>query len=275
MVDLSDHTQLKQISDAANSVLAHTTVYQDAIQPVAKEIGKSLQTVGGLVNLALEPVRGMVYGYDLIKARLNRRLEDKLRGTKKENIIQPPLNVVGPLVQQYRYVESDKELSDMFVNLLANAMDKEHVKKAHPSFVNIISALSPDEAKLIKFMRSETILPKIDINVQLVGKPGTVLLYANFTIFGEKSHLAYPDLTPSYIGNLIRLGLIDIPPLEAYTDNSLYEPLKLHPFVKNFEVQLSKQNMTIVLNEGSIRITDFGRMFMDAVLEKQATTNTD
>ncbi len=273
MVDLSDPAQVKQMADAASEILEKTDIYKDALQPVAKEVGKSLQTLGGVVNLALEPLRGMIYGYDLIKSRLNKRLEEKLRGTKKENIIQPPLNIVGPLVQQYRYVESDEELSDMFVNLLANAMDKEHVKKAHPSFVNIIAALSPDEAKLIKFMRSEKNLPKIDIAAQIVGKPGTVTVYTNFTLLGEKSQLAYPDLTPSYIGNLIRLGLIDIPPMWAYTDKSFYEPLKSHPIIKKIESDLAKISATIVLNEGAIWITDFGRMFMDAVLEKQATTN--
>src|SRR6266487_5275267 len=226
MVDLSDPTQVKQITDVANEFLEKTDIYKDALQPVAKEVGKSLQTLGGVVNLALEPLRGMVYGYELIKVRLNKRLEEKLKGTKKENIIQPPLNVVGPLLDKYRYVENDEELSDLFVNLLANAMDKEHIKKAHPSFVNIIAALSPDEAKLIKTMRAEPVLPKIDINGQGQGQSGTSPVYTNFTIFGEKSHLAYPDLTPSYIGNLIRLGLLSIPPMWAYTNKSLYEPLK-------------------------------------------------
>jgi hypothetical protein len=201
MVDLSDPTQVKQMADAASEILDKTDIYKDAIQPVAKELGKSLQTVGGLVNLALEPVRGMVFGYELIKARLNKRLEEKLRGTKKENIIQPPLNIVGPLVQQYRYVENEEELADLFVNLLANAMDKEHVKNAHPSFVSIIAALSPDEAKLIKHISTEKVLPKIDIEAQITGQAGIIPVYLNFTLLGENAHLSYPDLTPSYIGD--------------------------------------------------------------------------
>ncbi len=59
----------------------------------------------------------------------------------------------------------------------------------------------------------------------------------------------------------------------AYTDKSFYEPLKSHPIIKKIESDLAKISATIVLNEGAIWITDFGRMFMDAVLEKQATTN--
>jgi len=116
-------------------------------------------------------------------------------------------------------------------------------------------------------------LPKIDINAQIQGQGGTSPVYANFTLFGERSRLAHPDLTPSYIGNLIRLGLLHIPPMWVYTDKSLYEPLKSHPAVKQLEELLAKQNATIVLEEGSIRVTDFGKMFMDAVLGKQAVTN--
>jgi len=99
MVDLSDPAQVKQMADAASEILEKTDIYKDALQPVAKEVGKSLQTLGGVVNLALEPLRGMIYGYDLIKVRLNKRLEEKLKGTKKENIINPPVNIVVALVQ--------------------------------------------------------------------------------------------------------------------------------------------------------------------------------
>ena len=60
MVDLSDPAQAKLMADAASEILEKTDIYKDALQPVAKEVGKSLQTLGGVVNLALEPLRGMV-----------------------------------------------------------------------------------------------------------------------------------------------------------------------------------------------------------------------
>lgn len=54
-------------------------VYQDAIQPGAKQVGKALETVGKAVNLALEPIVGLVWGYDCIKELVTNRLAEKLR----------------------------------------------------------------------------------------------------------------------------------------------------------------------------------------------------
>jgi hypothetical protein len=51
MVDLTDPAQVKQMADAASEILEKTDIYKDALQPVAKEVGKSLQTLGVLLIL--------------------------------------------------------------------------------------------------------------------------------------------------------------------------------------------------------------------------------
>ena len=42
-------------------------IYQDVVQPAAKEIGQALQTVAKTVHIALAPVSALVWGYDKIK----------------------------------------------------------------------------------------------------------------------------------------------------------------------------------------------------------------
>lgn len=67
---MSDETESGKgglITDAAKAVAAITEnvpIYQDAVQPAAKELGKGLHLVAKAVNVALIPVEGLVWGVD-------------------------------------------------------------------------------------------------------------------------------------------------------------------------------------------------------------------
>lgn len=258
--------EIDSVAKATTEIIKAVPVYEDAVQPVAKEIGKALKTLGGAINVALLPLETMVYGYNIIKVELENRLETRLKRVLPENIIAPPLQVVGPLLEKYKYVHNNRELSQMFVSLLANAMDKDRVQNAHPSFVNIISELSPDEAKLVDTIHKEELLPKLDVRLKMKGenKEGYMTVITNFTLLGEKAELQYPELTPSYLSNLERLMIIQCSSgsfQEHYIEKEIYRPLLESPKIKN----LNEKTACEVL-EGTIWITDFGKMFMNAVL---------
>ncbi len=262
--------EIDGISKAAAEILKATPVYQDAVQPVAQEVGKSLKTLGGVINVALSPLEMMVFGLDKIKEELKERLEKRLSKIPPENIVTPQLQVVGPLLEKYKFIYDNEELSEMFINLLANAMDKNSVQKAHPSFVNVISELSPDEARLIRTIAAEHVLPKLDVNITAKSAPnsGYVTIRENFTLLGEKAELLYPDLTPSYLSNLERLRIISCTSggmQESYSHKDYYVPLKGHKIIKELEEQLKEDNEVAIV-EGLIRITEFGKMFIQAVV---------
>jgi len=269
--------EIDAAAKAAAEIVKATPVYQDTVQPVAQEIGKALKTLGGAINVALSPIAAMIYGYESIKEKLKMRLEKRLANTPPENIVVPKLQVVGPLLEKYKYVHDSDDLSQMFINLLANAMDKEKVQKAHPSFVNVISGLSPDEARLIRIIAKETVLPKLDIWVKSTKKDhtGHVHFMTNFTLLGEKAALAYPDLTPSYLSNLERLNIISCPIgsfQESYTCKNYYKPLEDDKFISDLREQVKeKEGVEIETVQGIIRITEFGQMFIDAVLVETET----
>ncbi|MBI2096633.1 MAG: DUF4393 domain-containing protein [Candidatus Sungbacteria bacterium] len=264
--------EIDAVAKAAAEIVKATPVYQDAVQPVAQEIGRALKTLGGAINVALSPIAAMVYGYESIRENLKMRLEKRLAKTPPENIVVPKLQVVGPLLEKYKYVHDNDDLSQMFINLLANAMDKEKVQKAHPSFVNVISELSPDEARLVKLIAKETVLPKLDIQVKSKtgDDTGHVYFMTNFTLLGEKAALAYPDLTPSYLSNLERLSIISCPVgsfQESYIHKDIYKPLEDHKLINKIRESVKgREGVEIKTVQGIIRITEFGQMFMDAVL---------
>jgi hypothetical protein len=263
--------KIEGVAEAVAGIVKAVPIYQDAVQPAAKEVGKALKTVGGVINVALAPVAAMVFGFNVIKEGLNKRLEKRLSTISPEDIIIPKLQVVGPLIEKYKYVYDSKELSQMFINLLANAMDKNRVQKAHPSFVNVISELSPDEAKLIETIAKEEILPKLDVRIKskTAESKGYHYVYINFTLLGEKAKLQYPDLTPSYLSNLERLNIITCPFgdfQEKYVHEELYKPLQEHKLINDFRKRY-KDTHDLETIQGIIRKTDFGEMFIEAVLD--------
>lgn len=265
-----NNDQIEGIAKATAEIVKVIPIYDDAVQPIAKEIGQALGTIGGVINIALSPLAAMVYGYGSIKDKLTSKLEKRLEKTLPENIIAPKLQLMGPLIEKYKYSYDSNELSDMFINLLANAMDKNTAEKAHPSFVNLISELSPDEARLIKTISLSRRLPKIDINrtVKVSNQSGHVLLYRNFTLLGYQSSLQYPELTPSYLSNLERLNIIQCSNgsmQDAYIGEGIYEPLEEHEEIKKL-IEKSTEENKIEIKRGIITITDFGKMFINAVL---------
>lgn len=263
--------EIDAVAKAAKEIVKAVPIYKDTVQPVAKEVGKSLKTVGGVINVALAPLSAMVYGYESIKKNLKDRLEKKLSKTSPENIVTPPLGIVGPLLEKYKYVYNNVDLSQMFINLLANAMDKEQIQKAHPSFVNIVSELSPDEARLIKRISKQNTFPKLDIRIKNKETKNHTYHYAyiNFTLLGEQSGLSNPEFTPSYLNNLQRLSIISISFgtfSEIIAEKNAYKSLEEHTLVKEIKNKI-KENEEIEIVRGIIRVTDFGEMFMEAVLK--------
>jgi Abortive infection alpha len=263
---------IKNTGEAVAKIIEKVPVYEDAIQPLAKEVGRALGTIGGLINLALAPISVMVQGYGYIQENITRRLEEKLSKTSPDNIVQPPLPVVGPLLERYRYVHDDHELSEMFVNLLANAMDADHIRKAHPAFVQVISQLCPEEAKLIRAISGKNLVPKLDVGAVLPGAEGESPLLYNFTHLPSRASIeGCGDLIYSYIDNLIRLGLLNTTYgalSDSFVDERNYELLIGDPAIKDIEKMLSDRGHQISIHKGVIRVTPFGKLFMGAVLQK-------
>jgi len=58
--------KVTEIVKAVGELVDKVPVYQDAVQPAAKEIGKGLKVVARAVNAALVPVEGLIWGVEQI-----------------------------------------------------------------------------------------------------------------------------------------------------------------------------------------------------------------
>ncbi|HGY9568620.1 DUF4393 domain-containing protein [Vibrio harveyi] len=266
MGDWSDNNEsnIEGTINAVAGLAKAVPVYEDALQPAAKEIGKALGTVAKTVNVALAPVSALVWGYDKIKDFVDTKVSEKLSGVKDENIVSPPPNVAGPALESLKYTGCVEELKELYANLIASSMDKNTTHKAHPSFVEIIKQLSPDEAKLLTHFKTSGAAPIINIKNNRKDKPGGRLEYSYFTNLGEQLELQNLNLNSSYWSNLIRLGLVNIPDNFELLEQGVYDDLVTHTLVQTVTKEIDKQEGRVseIIKTAAL-VTDLGRQFIE------------
>jgi len=137
--------------------------YQDALHPAAQQIGKALGTVGQAVNLALEPLRGVVWGYEKIKDFLVESVSERLKDVPPERITTPSLMIAGPAAESLRFVGHEETLRNMYAELLARSMDMATGRSVLPAFVEVIRQLTPDEALILQVLSTNHHVPMISL----------------------------------------------------------------------------------------------------------------
>ncbi len=161
MQDESSSSNVKDVIEATTGLVQAVPIYEDLVQPAAREVGTALGTVAKAVNVALAPISMMVWSYDSIKSYISTSVSKKLENVPTENIVQPNPVVAVPAIEALRYTGHDETLREMYANLLANAIDVSTQENAHPSFVEIIKQLSPKEALLLKWLSEKEDYPEV------------------------------------------------------------------------------------------------------------------
>lgn len=258
--------KVKETIEAVTGLVKAVPVYEDMVQPVAKQLGKSLETVGKAINVALAPVGILVWGYDKCQEFIQTKVADRLKDVPPEDIITPKPNVAGPAIEALRYTGHEESLSDMYANLLASAMNKNTADGAHPAFVEIIKQLTPDEAKIIPLLDGNRAYPLLTIRSNFKEElEGGIDVLMNFSLLGIQAEVEHPDLTPTYLNNLCRLGLAEIPGLGfAYAAAGIYDALESDPLVLRIKADIEADpGRVFKAVRGGLRVTPLGKQFGD------------
>lgn len=120
-------------------------VYRDLAQPTTREVGEVLGNAAKVARFALAPIDYLAAQHERWKRYLE-RLAEKV--PEKQRIEAHP-QLAGPVFAGLQYVEETGINAELFLNLLARAIDRERVSEAHPAFAQLISQLSPDEALIM------------------------------------------------------------------------------------------------------------------------------
>ena len=256
--------KIKDTVEAVTGLVKSVPIYPDTIQPAAKELGKSLETVAKTVNIALTPLKALVWSFEKLQNFIDIKVSEKLINTPQKDIQTPRANIVVPSLQALSYSDEEPELQELFANLIAASMDKHTSSFVHPSFVEQIKQLTPDEAKLLRYFSIADSLPLISIKSKNKVGAGEYERYRHVSLLGEKAGCANPHLTSIAIDNLVRLGLIEIPQNITYAEKQTYNELINHPEIKAICEEIDKEEgRQFRIVEEIITITDFGKQFIN------------
>lgn len=272
---MTEENKIRDAVDAVAGIAKAVPVYQDVVQPAAQEIGKALQTVAKTVHVALAPVSALVWGYDQIKDFVSTKVAERLRNIPSESIVTPKPNVAGPALESLRYTGHESLLSDLYANLLAASMDKETASGAHPAFVEIIKQLTPDEAKLIGLFVHPMAFPLLDVRWEIKNptpeNSGGNYVLVNFSFLGQEAKLEFPHLTPTYIDNLCRLGLAEVPAMFEYTAKGIYATLENDPKVLQAKADIeANPEWSFRVYRKGLRVTELGKQFATICVSRKS-----
>lgn len=138
-------------SDEIKSLIPIDKVYEDTLSPAMKQIGKSLESVAKTSRFLLAPFEYLSKQHD----RWERHLEKVAEKVEKENLIEGHPQIVIPTLEGLSLTYENTLLSELFINLLSNSIDKTKQEFAHPAFPNIIKQLSHDEAVILFYLKQK------------------------------------------------------------------------------------------------------------------------
>lgn len=238
--------------------------YDDMVHPSAKSLGNTLSLVPRTVGVWLGKwEKWVINGEESIKLTAS-AVQEKASKIPEEKLTEPESYVAIPAIQQLSYCYDSEELREMYANLLVSSMNTDTKYQVHPSFVDIIKQLTPDEAKLLKKLSKSDVHPLIDVILNLP-EGGYNIIIHNFTNTAEDV-CDCPDNIFYYLDNFERLKLVEISNMEFLTNESLYAPLKNHPKIKNITSQPVTDGKKFEIKKGIIKLTSFGKEFIKICL---------
>lgn len=119
-------------------------IYEDGLSNPSKETGEIITDVIKTARLFTAPFQLAAAYQDRFRGWIR-----TIRQVPEERRVPASPQIAGPIFEELRYREDGEPLTEMYINLLAKAIDKDQASKANPAFVKVIGQLSPDEALLI------------------------------------------------------------------------------------------------------------------------------
>lgn len=247
-------------------------IYQDALSPGAKELGKSLQQMTAILKLITTPMMMMGMSCDVLLEKYQDFLINTFKKVPEENRKTPDESIVGPLLENVKNSFDKKIISEMYSNLLATSSDKGKAHYAHPAFVNIISQFDTVDAQLLYKFKDETRLPYIKIDMFIDDSKQPVHVLSSYTYLK-----GYEDdyiIIASSLQNMERLGIIygDDPIIPVKFNETFDMICKLPALSKFMEINgylaENKKGVTSVIKRGCYRLTELGTRFFIACQEE-------
>ncbi|HEU5265760.1 MAG TPA: Abi-alpha family protein, partial [Jatrophihabitans sp.] len=143
-------------------------------------------------------------------------------------------------------------------DLLRRSNDVRVVEDTHPAFARILTEITPDEARILRFVYLDGPQPSVDVRTRRPFGIGSVLVAQGLTMVAEHAGCRDLERTSVYLTNLSRLGLVDLSP-EPVSNPQRYQVVEAQPRVADALKRAGRWPRTV---HRSILLTSFGAEFV-------------
>lgn len=242
-------------------------IYTDLAQPSVKAVGQALGTVFEFSTSFLLPVKLLNEKFKLNFKKRITEYEKKLEEVPEEKRCEVHPQIGTPIIEKLSYTTND-EIADLFTTLLANASNMDMVNTAHPSFVTMIERLSPDEAKIIKFLKGKNNIQYCDFNGYGLNSDGYINLMYHKTLLTQYIQLNFPQNINAYLANLVSLGILCDMVGTYIIDETIYNEIKRACKFEQLKEQfVPKTYKEIQVEKSYYEVTPFGKLFIQACIK--------
>ncbi|MDE5995014.1 MAG: DUF4393 domain-containing protein [Oscillospiraceae bacterium] len=236
---------------------------EEALTPVSKGIGKTLSdlwfiAMGGISQCA-EKKRAK-YAIDLDKFK--KTLEEKVEAIPSERRIEPNTQIACQALEDAKYCAENKDIREMFANLIASTIDSKMCQKAHPSFSAILKQMTTKDAILFKSFIGNTKLPVCNFVLNFTNHTHRELL--NYVYLKQKeTEQDEIDSNSLALSALERLGLIHLYFDSCLVGESLYQVYADSNIFQSCKETYESDTVKVVIQKGYAELTVLGRNLLE------------
>lgn len=169
-----------------------------------------------------------------------------------------------PFEVEERRVDADVA-RERFRALLDRSLqtDPEDEDLAATAYVNVIEQMTPDEARIVRLLSQGDGHAVACLHAApRLGFSGGEVVLEHLSLVGDRAGCHFPDRTPRYVENLLRLGLVRIHD-RPVDDNGEYELIELRDDYEAAAAEIESKGLRPRTERQTLRLTPFGRRFVE------------
>lgn len=262
---MTDKPLIKLIPDSLDNAVKNIT------DSPTKAIGETFSdlwflVLGGKIHQEAEK-RKLNYSIEL--EQFHKELLDGINDIPPEKRIAPKMQIVAPAIENAKYCMEEKEVRELFKNLIVASMNSDTVSKVHPAFADIIKQMSPLDAYVLNYFLNSAQVNIPLANIKRVNKleSGYNYMYQNLVKLSQPRYSSV-DITLS-VENLIRLNVLAIPPDGHITGQTAYEWVYSNPEYIKAKASIDENKYFLDIEKCALRTTSFGRALISICCQKE------
>ena len=267
----------KDLVGIVKAVLAEAEGSEE-LREAGLSLARTARNVATTIEFGLLPLAVVHHGYAKARAYFRRQfpaeMAERMAKIPEERLVEPQPYCAAKALEGLAYSHAESELKEMYLSLLATAMDSSTATKAHPAFAKIIQELSPADARFFNKYALPSVVPIVNLVYDQGGGRQVTMLPSLLNTCNDNGDQIYmPEGLPAAIVNWQRLGLVTVSYSVSIASDDAYDWVKTHP---NYAVPdtvpdrisgvtLAREKDALYVEKGILDITPFGYQFIRAV----------